>query len=108
MITIYKYPIVPTFEQSISIHAGYRILALQVQDGVPCIWAIVNTDAQIVNLYLHTIGTGHPADEFEDKQHVGTYQLSQGEGHPIFVGHVFIKHQAASDVKELWFKEETE
>ncbi len=93
MITIYKYPIIPTFEQSISIHANYRILSLQVQDGRPCIWVIVDTDEQIVNLYLYTLGTGHEAEEFADKTHVGTYQLSQGEGNPVFVGHVFIKHQ---------------
>lgn len=95
MQTIYKYPIMPTFYQKIKIPHGYKILDIQVQGKTPCIWAAVDITNLPIDVEIETIGTGHELEFAGSKQYVGTYQLSQGEGNPIFVGHVFILSEAS-------------
>lgn len=84
MQVIYKYPLEVTGSQSISMPKGAKVLCVQVQRDVPCLWAIVDL-ANEVNLRRFRIwGTGHPVDE-SDLRYIGTFQLNEGG----FVGHVF-------------------
>lgn len=86
---IYKFPLSVDFDKAedIKMPAGATVLALQVQRGVPCIWATVEQDAPKIRRRFRTYGTGHPmedADRFP--YYVGTYQLPEL---PSLVCHVF-------------------
>jgi len=61
-----------------------KVLHVEVQRGVPCLWVECEPDAPKEYRAFAVIGTGHP---FNDKgfEYVGTY-LSEG-GH--FVFHVY-------------------
>ena len=85
MNKIYKYQLEVTDTQIISIPAGSDLLCVQSQNGVPCLWAVVNPKIKVfeqVEIIIH--GTGH--DVFDNiGQYLGTFQLMNGS----FVGHCF-------------------
>ena len=86
--TIWKYVLKVTDVQDIEIPHGSILLSVQTQNGDPCLWVLVyDTEAEKEVIRLRTIGTGHniTADDFNPKDFLGTYQLSNG----AFVGHVF-------------------
>lgn len=72
--TIYKYPVTPDENAEVYIDAPgtCKPLAVQMQDGVPCLWAEVDPDSPI---YLHrfdVVGTGwHVPD---GSVYVGSWQ----------------------------------
>lgn len=61
------------------------ILTLEMQHGVPCIWAEVDEDATPVERFVTTFGTG-TAISPDSGTYVGTYQLHNGD----LVFHVYI------------------
>jgi len=85
MKTIYKYPLAITDEQIITMPFEARILTVQVQDGVPCLWALVEPDWKPEPRRILTFGTGHPIPDGTAGRHVGTYQVQGGS----LVFHVF-------------------
>lgn len=46
MKKIYKYRIEVTDDQNIEMPVGAKILTVQTQNGVPCIWAMVDPNAE--------------------------------------------------------------
>lgn len=74
-------------EVVISMPTGAKILAVQVQEGVPCIWAVVEPDAPKKERVFEIKGTGHLFSTYSDLDYVGTFQLQDG----TFVGHLFDK-----------------
>jgi len=86
MQTIYKYPFRINNEIHLDMHRGARILSVQVQNGTPCIWALVDTDHPIFPRLLTIHGTGHPIDHnMSACTFIGTIQLHDG----ALVFHVF-------------------
>lgn len=86
MKTIWKFPIETMDRQALPLPRGARILAVQVQHGQPCIWAIVDpkADKETVEIRIH--GTGHGlSEDSHTYDYIGTYQLRDGE----LVFHVF-------------------
>lgn len=84
MKTIWKSPLEITDRQTIQMQPDAEILTVQVQNGVPCIWAHVDPEQPMAVREILTVGTGHPApDEIEG--YIGTYQTYGGQ----FVWHVF-------------------
>jgi len=84
-MTIWKFPLELDDQQVISMPEGSQILTVQTQDGIPCLWALVDEGAEKEDRVIYTIGTGGPfADDPEDLVYVGTYQL------PNLVFHIFI------------------
>lgn len=58
---------------------GAKILDVQVQDGTPYLWALVDDLAPKERRKLATVGTGHPLpDEIMEGTHIGTFQLHGG------------------------------
>lgn len=55
MITIYKYPIDKTFVLEAPI---IKPLHVDYQDGIPTLWAMVDTDAQNEEWFITYVGTG--------------------------------------------------
>lgn len=88
MKTIYKYTLPETADvQIVRMPVDFQILTLQLQHGVPTIWALVDdNDPPVVARKFRTIGTGHDfRDSAEFPVYVGTFQINGG----MFVFHVF-------------------
>jgi hypothetical protein len=86
MRKIFKYELETVGTQVLTLPADSTILCVQVQRGVPCIWADIDAETSAIEQRKFRIyGTGHPIDESEAIEYIGTYQLYQGD----FVGHVF-------------------
>lgn len=87
---VFEYQLEVADYQTIEMPAGARVLHVAIQatalGEAPCIWALVNPDAEPVTRVFHTRGTGHELDIPQgEREHLGTYMLAGG----AFVGHVF-------------------
>jgi len=61
MKTVFKYPIEITEHQQIEMPSGSELRYIDIDpNGVPCIWAVVNTDSPIILADIYIYGTGHP------------------------------------------------
>ena len=76
-VTIWKYVIKCKDAQSVELPKGAKILTLQMQYGLVCIWAEVDPDATLEDVVLLTVGTSHSLPLSRGK-YIGTYQLEQG------------------------------
>lgn len=83
MLSIWKFPIETTDEQTLMLPSGYTLLTVQTQADRPCIWALVDPESPKVACRVRTFGTGHPVDA--PGRYLGTYQVLGGRG----VFHVF-------------------
>ena len=84
--SIWKFPLVVTDEQIVPLPIGAEVLSVQVQNGVPCLWAKVDTDAVKEGRVVQIFGTGHDASDAGD--YISTFQLHDGE----LVFHAFMKN----------------
>jgi len=94
MNTIWKFPLAPADVIEVEMPEGAVILAVQTQQEVPCLWAIVDPDAPLEKRTILMMGTGHPRAEFDgkltritpearwkvvDSGYIGTVQMMGGE-----------------------------
>jgi hypothetical protein len=82
---IYKYP-VPINEVFFDIAMPYKakILAFQLQNGEPVLWALVDTDTVGAMRHFAIRGTGTPMNDWRSTDtYIGTVQI------PPFVWHLF-------------------
>lgn len=77
MNTVYKYGFDITDDFELELPKGARILHVDVQNGYPYIWALVDPDAPKEKKKFHLAGTGHPINE-KIKNHIGTFLLHEG------------------------------
>lgn len=84
MSTIFKYPLLITALQLVEMPIGSRVLAAQVQDGLPTLWAIHNQAEDKVNVEVRLVGTGEAFD-VEDWKYIDTVQVG------AFVWHIFMR-----------------
>lgn len=80
---VYKYPLQTVLWQEIEMPAGSVILSMQVQNEIPCIWALVNphleeTEKRIFKVHVTGFDFIDPHSSY-----IGTFQNGD------FVGHVF-------------------
>jgi len=85
MKTIWKFPFETTDMFRVAMPKNSKILDIQVQDGIPCMWALVDTDSIKHNRAFFIHGTGHEVSQVDDKKYIGTYQERGGS----LVWHVF-------------------
>lgn len=85
MTKVFKFPLEISDEQKVLMPVGAKVLTVQVQNGVPCLWAECNPDAECVYRTFLIRGTGHPIDDNIEKEYIGTIQLYGGS----LVLHVF-------------------
>lgn len=77
--SIWKYPLEIVDEQIIEMPEHSRILTAQVQNGVICIWALVNTQTITKEkIHIRVIGTGHIIEDFAYLRYISTIQLHNG------------------------------
>ena len=81
--TVWKFPLQIDDVQGVLMPSGAKILYVAVQDGVLCLWALVDPDAAKTIRTFLIVGTGHPAPT--DAEHVGS-GISHGGN---LVWHVF-------------------
>jgi len=85
MKRIFKFPLEMTDLQKIDMPKDSTLLTVQVQKGIPCLWALVDTDKEAEGRFIGIIGTGNPVPE-NTLRYIGTFQALEGNW---FVGHVF-------------------
>jgi hypothetical protein len=86
MRTIYKYPLNLTDTQQIKLPKLAECLTVQMQQGHPCMWAIVDPAQPTEVLTVHLVGTGHPVpSKVGALQYLGTVQDAG------FVWHFFLE-----------------
>ncbi|KKK90993.1 hypothetical protein LCGC14_2717450 [marine sediment metagenome] len=82
---IWKVPLEITDEQKIALPKGARILSVQAQADVLCLWALIDPDATPRDFTIRIFGTGHPADDAVGLEFIGTTQMLDS----ALVWHVF-------------------
>ena len=84
--TIWKFKLEVTDGQSIPMPIGAEILTVQTQNDQPCLWALVDPNAEVENRYIEIFGTGHPvADKGIWRKYISSFQKRDGR----LVFHVF-------------------
>lgn len=90
--TIFKYPITHPENIVIEMPKEAKILTAQCQNGIPCIWALVNDipNREREKRYFEVFGTGHdiPQEGLEsngsgrmipiERKYVNTFQMNTG------------------------------
>ena len=86
--TIWKYIIKPVYDSILQIPKGADILAVQLQDGIVCIWVLVDPQAEKENRKFSLIGTGHIIIT-DNGTYIATLQFEKTFGHFNQVYHLF-------------------
>ena len=85
---VHKYPLAifdpATDRVTVPMPWTREILCVQMQAGVPCVWARVDPESTLVPVVFAVVGTGHPLPA-DSGPYVGTVQLHGG----ALILHVF-------------------
>jgi len=81
MKTVYKYPF--NFDDIIKLKLPYgsEILTVQEQNGVLCLWALVDdevSESEFKTYTLRMVGTDHPI-EYDNSRYINTVQTAGGK-----------------------------
>jgi len=83
---IYKHELQIREKQKITINRDYTILDLQMQNGIPVFWFLVDTESDEINIDILMVGTGQNIDDnIPEWNYLGTIQKD------AFVFHYFIE-----------------
>lgn len=82
---IWKFQLRVTDVQEIEIPHSSKFLSVQLQNGVPMLWALCPTGYTKVKRRIYTFGTGNPISIKDVGKFISTYQLHGGQ----LVWHVF-------------------
>jgi hypothetical protein len=85
---IWKFPIQITGTQVITMPYAAKILCVQMQNGVPCLWAMCKMDDGNGDRTIDIFGTGHSIMDLFTRTYIGTVQQMNG----ALVWHVFERH----------------
>lgn len=80
---IWKFPLKVTDTQIVSVPIGGKVLSVDTQGGVICLWIMVDPSAEKENRKFAIIGTGNPMTVVDHQKFIGTVQT------PPFVWHIF-------------------
>ena len=83
-MTIWKYPFEIDDQVLINIPATHYPLTVQVQDGKPILWAMVDPNSGVVEKELFVYETGQAINP-ANKIHIGTIQMEDAVWH-VFTG----------------------
>lgn len=81
MRRVYKFPFRVEDDVTLTMSRGAEILHVDAQQGVPCVWARVDPEADLVPRRFRLAGTGHDLpddvgpDGYPSLVHVGSFQL---------------------------------
>ncbi len=82
---IWKFELTEGGNQEIELRKGYEFLTLQMQNGNPCIWVLLNPEEEKETITLEIYGTGHEIhyDMGVSREYLATFQYA------TLVWHVF-------------------
>lgn len=90
---IYKYKLEVCPKQTIKMPAEAKLLTVQTQNDILCIWAIVDPEKPLEDYTFHVIGTGHVSQENLDDTgnfaYISTAQMASG----ALVWHIFLERR---------------
>ena len=89
MKTVWKFPFDIHDELTIYMPKGAEIIHVDVQREIPCIWAIVDPEAEQIPMKFCLRGTGQPFTG-DEGEHIGSFQMSGG----ALVFHLFAAKEA--------------
>ena len=90
MRVIHKYPLEVRDKQQIELPKDSEILTIQTQKGIPCLWALVQTENSKEVRTIHTFGTGNEINiDTDNLTYISTYQLHSGS----FIFHTFLENR---------------
>ena len=78
MKMICKYPITVRDRFVLVMPQGARVLTVQSQREVPCIWALVDPSEPERLYEFALVGTGHKREDLDGMPYLGTVQLLDG------------------------------
>ena len=88
MKSIFKYQLEVTGWQEVEIREGSKILCVQVQHGILCLWAMVDPHkSEMETVAIEIFGTGSTIPDGR-RDYIGTAQMADGK----LVWHVFKRH----------------
>lgn len=76
---IWKYPLAVIDCQFLNMPIGAQLLTVQMQNGKPCLWALVDetaTETQRRGITIH--GTGNPVPD-DPGRYIATFQMMGGD-----------------------------
>lgn len=80
MRTVYKYPLKIEDVQEIKLPKYFQFLDIQVQNGIPCLYAMVDTKEEFITMQILLFGTGHEIPCYiVNYSYIGTFQLFEGK-----------------------------
>ena len=86
MRRIFEYALEVVDYQEIHLPSNAKILAVDVQIGVVCLWALVDPEETVSTRTIKIVGTGHAVEEIDgEMDYIGTIQLLGG----TLIFHVF-------------------
>lgn len=94
MKQIWKYELTQTASNTFEMPKGAKILTVQMQNEIPCIWAIVNIGTpslsgesffKVERRTFKTVGTGRNFENADKAIYIGTIQALEGR----LVWHIF-------------------
>lgn len=88
MATIWKYELTAEGSQDLAVPGNGKVLCVQVQQGKPCVWLLVEPEQEVQLHRIRMFGTGQPYIEVDGLDYIGTIQLYDGS----LVFHVFDGH----------------
>lgn len=82
---VHKYPLACMSGRAlVTMPRRRRVLSLQAQDNVPCVWAMIDPDSPLETVAFDCVPTGVPVPETAGP-YLGTVLLDGG----VFVLHIF-------------------
>lgn len=79
MITVHKYPVEFADNFTLKLPVGAKVLDCQMQNGSMCMWALVDTEASLVERKFRLAGSGHLIKNSAGSLvHVSTFQPQVG------------------------------
>jgi hypothetical protein len=75
---VFKYALAIDDEVAVRLPVGARILSVQMQHGVPMLWALVDDSAATEIRRFAWRGTGHDAAGLDADAFIATVQLQDG------------------------------
>lgn len=84
MKQVWKYEFTITDAVQLQMPIGAKILSVQLQGDLPCLWALVDPSEPTKKRYFRIFGTGHNID-LDDSHYIGTFMTDVG----ALVWHMF-------------------
>ena len=81
-MTIWKYPLPQKEQFALRMPKRANLLTVQLQDGVPTLWAMVDPSEDYTERDFVIVGTGHCID-VPRREYIGTWQMGS------YVWHLF-------------------